>query len=239
MKRLILFAICAMFLLVSCSDGKDEKITSSESSSSIAASSEVSGEPTSPKSGISSEPTNADVEFSFTAVLDDNSIGSYDFENAYEMCVQAITDFQYARVHDTEMDFSKYSVDKKFIDYMHQSIKAPLSVHGLNMSGEVNRTGLVEFKSQEKNATGYLADRLYLYIVFGSSFGSRGVEFIIENLNGRLVISDWYMRTKDSFDISCRGYLDIKNDDNYWKTVDEEALNTKIDKHLTNTASVE
>lgn len=170
----------------------------------------------------------SEKDIEYNAISDDGSIERYDFENAYALCVQAITDYQSARINNNAVDFSKYIANPALIDYIEKSINAPKEAHGLLTAFEVNMTALNEHSVQK--------NRMYLNIAFGNRKGaavvSRSSEFIVENIDGRLVISEWYSDGKDSFDTCVRGYLDVKNNDVYWDNYDAEQLDKDIITHL-------
>lgn len=175
---------------------------------------------------------NPDNNTGFMA-LESEDIRCYDFESAYKMCVQAITEYQSTRKNGEKMDFSKYIENPKLITYLETKLN---SFYFFPQEYEVNKTGLIEFEVQEANSTGYHGDRAYIHIAYGCFNGvsesSSSVEFIVKNSNGKLVIAEWYDCGKDTFDTIFRGSIDIKNDDIYWNTVDTALLNKKISEHI-------
>lgn len=219
MKKIIIF-IAIIVILTGCntnySSKKSNSFNNTESSNTIPAINKDSN-----------------IKKEFIAHKKGTTLDPYDFDEAYKMCIQAISEYQEARINKKEIDFSKYIENEKLITYLDKKLKSPN--HYMN-EGEVNKIGLIEFEIQHSNDTKFDKDRMYLYMAWGNIKETSGfsttVEFIVTNSNGKLVISEWYDNGKDTFDTSFRGDLEIKKNDLYWKKVDIDLLEKKIAKHI-------
>lgn len=160
---------------------------------------------------------------------DNYFICNFDFETAYAMCTQALTECSDACENGGEVDFSKYIEDENLIRYMNERLSRQKMY-------KVNATGLIEYVTylvvQDK------PNFMYLRIARANVDVNRNgnyscTDFLVKNSNGRLVIAEWYDDDKDCFDYSARGRLDIKsaaeNGKTYWDDFDSEALWKKID----------
>lgn len=216
MRKLISVLILTL-MLTGCNTKKADSSSVSQPSSEISSSSESSSTDITPT-----------ISQSFKSRNDDQ-LSMYDFETAYALCVQAISEYQSARENKGKMDFSKYVENESLISYLETKLA---SFYFFPLEYEVNQTGLFEFAVQQANATGFDGDRLYLHIVYGNFTGGSGssstAKFIVKNSGGRLVIAEWYDHGKDTFDTLCRGHLDIKENNIYWE--EPEMVNTIQEK---------
>lgn len=223
MKKIIIIILAVSCLFYGCENAKtDDKLKELENVSSY--------------NDISSEIENLDEFDSYFDALKENSLGVYDFENAYNMCVQAITEYQYCKVNKGKMDFSKYIENKDLIKYL----ETKLEVNKICPQHEVTNTGLMKFSIQEASSTKFSKDRLFLKIAYFTSETQNSgcssvIDFIVENINGKLVIVEWYDTHKDGFDVTCRGFLDVEKEDIFWKNQQlVDKLKNKVDDYIKN-----
>ena len=152
----------------------------------------------------------------------EDGISALDFETIYALCSDALMEYQSALANNTGMDFSPYIENPDLISYMEKQLDLERLYHGFYTIKEYERLGLAEYDLQKRNK-----DRVYLKI--GPENNSI-IEFLVENTGERLVITEWYGKIKDSIDLNCRGYLDIRKDNLYWDDYDPEALQKAIEE---------
>ena len=162
----------------------------------------------------------------------DNYVATDNFEAAIALCAEAIIEFQKALVtayetgNETEMDFSRYIEDPGLIDYMEQQLRMGLRFQGLYPWHEFDQAVLLEYDCVLKEP-----NQNYTYIrLWCDSFCQ--IQFLVENVGGRLAIAEWFNDTKDSMDTLLRGghLRDIKDGPLYWDDYDPEALQKAIEE---------
>ena len=144
-----------------------------------------------------------------------------DSENAYEMCIRALTDYYKAiwNGSDSNLDTFIQNEDlKQYIQYkiQHQSnLYVPFkyfveSVHIGSRGAEPEVTYTDD------------ADGGFLYLKLPGeikqTLGSYGEvsEFLVRNVNDQLVIVDWYTGGKDTYDFIVRGENETIDNPNFW-----------------------
>ncbi|MFJ7826582.1 hypothetical protein [Psychrobacillus sp. NPDC096623] len=153
-----------------------------------------------------------------------------DSETAYEMCARVLTDYYKAVWNGSNIEMGAFIGNVNLEQYTQKKIQYQFDLyltHNLtdNLVKSVD-VGTFEVEYTDDVAGGFLY--LKLPVEIKKTVGSYGepTEFLVRNVNGKLVIVDWYTGTKDSYDFMVRGEnLTIGNpniwDDSEWaKKVD-------------------
>lgn len=119
----------------------------------------------------------------------DKELSTQDFETAYKLGKSFLNDYYSQRAGSSMIDFSKYIANENLLRYSNKRI----SVENHDRDIKKISVGLdkVQFAHDEKFY--YLS---YTIVAENSNLGGFGevVEILISNINGNLVISDWYIR---------------------------------------------
>ncbi|WP_313800835.1 hypothetical protein [Cytobacillus sp.] len=141
-----------------------------------------------------------------------------DFDTAYEMCMRALTDYYKAIWNGSEIELDTFIDNINLKKYTQKKIQSQYEVH-LKNNLTNNLVKDIDIGAWEMEYTDDL-DGGFLYIKLpvqiNKTVGSYGevTEFLVRNVNGKLVIVDWYTGTKDSYDFMERGInLTIDNPD--------------------------
>lgn len=116
-------------------------------------------------------------------------LSTQDFETAYKFGKSFLNDYYSQRAGFSIIDFSKYIANANLLRYSNKRI----SVENHNRDIKKISVGLDKAQFVHDEKFYYLS---YTIVAENSNFGSFGevVELLINNINGNLVISDWYIR---------------------------------------------
>lgn len=148
-----------------------------------------------------------------------------DSETAYEMCVRVLTDYYKAFWNGSDIELGAFIDNENLKQYTQKKIQYQFDLYLTH-----NQTdNLVKSVGVGTPEVEYIndADGDFLYLKLPAEIkntvGSYGepTEFLVRNVNGKLVIVDWYTGAKDSYDFMVRGEnLTIDNpniwDDSEW-----------------------
>ncbi|MNB92542.1 hypothetical protein D3C75_396460 [compost metagenome] len=153
---------------------------------------------------------------------DKDGLSVWDFETAYAMCVSALSDYYKAIWNGSDIHLDSYFDNKNLKQYMQQKITSQHHLFLKNKLTDNAVTGLdIGVEQVEFNNEG---DFFYLKLVasVNKEIGSfaEPTEFLIQSLNGNLVIVDWYSSGKDSYDSFARGESQIINRPNIWNEIE-------------------
>ena len=129
-----------------------------------------------------------------------------DSETAYELCVRALTDYYKAVWNGSVIELDTFIDNEYLRKYTQNKIQFHYDVYG-KFNDKVQN---IEINDWEVESTDDL-DGGFLYLKIPAeikkSVGSYGevTEFLVRNVNGKLVIVDWYTGAKDSYDFLVRG----------------------------------
>ena len=134
----------------------------------------------------------------------ENELSEFDFETAYEMCVKALTDYYKAVWNGTDIELDTFVENENLKKYTQKKIQSQYDVLTDDSVEDID-IGAWEAEYTNDEDGGFLYLKLPMEIIL--SVGSYGevTEFLIRNVNGKLVIVDWYTSTKDSYDFITRG----------------------------------
>ncbi|RXZ83226.1 hypothetical protein EBB07_07835 [Paenibacillaceae bacterium] len=138
-----------------------------------------------------------------------------DSETAYEMCARALTDYYKAVWNGTAIELDTFIDNENLKQYTQKKIQSQYDVYA-QFNDKVQN---VEIDAWEVEYTDDV-DGGFLYLKLpakiNKAVGGSGevTEFLVRNINGKLVIVDWYTNTKDGYDFMVRGAnLTIDNPD--------------------------
>lgn len=142
-------------------------------------------------------------------VKNESELSEFDIETAYEMCVNALTDYYKAVWNGTDIELDTYIENDNLKQYTQKKILSQHDVYKNLTEDSVQNididigTWKAEFTNDKDG--GFLYLKLPVEII--KSVGSYGevTEFLIRNINDKLVIVDWYTDAKDSYDFITRG----------------------------------
>ncbi|MED3576007.1 hypothetical protein [Cytobacillus praedii] len=140
-----------------------------------------------------------------------------DSETAYEMCVRALTDYYKAVWNGSDIELDTFIDNKNLKQYTQKKIQSQYDVNG-KFNDKVQN---IEISAWEVEYTDDV-DRGFLYLKLPAEIkktvGSYGeaTEFLVRNVNGKLVIVDWYTGAKDSYDFMLRGENLTIDNPNIW-----------------------
>lgn len=151
---------------------------------------------------------------------DENELSEFDIETAYEMCVSALTEYYKAVWNGSDIILDTFINNESLKQYMLKKIQYQFDVnlkHNLtkNMVQDIH-VGAWEAEFTDNEDGGYLY--LNIPVEINKYVGSYGevTEFLVRNINGKLVIVDWYTGTKDSYDFIVRGENQVIDNPNIW-----------------------
>lgn len=140
-----------------------------------------------------------------------------DSETAYEMCVRVLDDYYKAIWNGTNIELDIFIDNENLKLYTQKKIQYQFEVY-TQFDDKVQSIKIDDWEAKytDDEDGGFLYLKLPVEIIM--TIGSRGevTEFLIRNVNGKLVIVDWYTGAKDSYDFLVRGEnLSIDNP-NIW-----------------------
>jgi len=142
-----------------------------------------------------------------------------DSETAYEMCVRALTDYYKAVWNGSDIDLDTFIDNEYLKQYTQKKIQSQYDVYVKNNLTDKGQN--IEIDAWEVEYTddvdgGFLY--LKLPVQINMAVGSYGevTEFLVRNVNGKLVIVDWYTGAKDSYDFMVRGENITIDNPNIW-----------------------
>ena len=140
-----------------------------------------------------------------------------DSETAYEMCVKALTDYYKAVWNASDIKLDTFIENEYLKQYTQKKIHSQYDVYGKFNDKVLS----IEISDWEVEYTDDV-DGGFLYLELPAEIkktvGSYGeaTEFLIRNVNGKLVIVDWYTGSKDSYDFLVRGENLTIDNPNIW-----------------------
>lgn len=142
-----------------------------------------------------------------------------DSETAYEMCVKALIDYYKAIWNGSDIKLDTFIENDNLKQYMLIKIQSQYDLHSeFTDSNEVQNLdiGTWEVEYTDDVDGGFLY--LKLPVQINKTTGSYGevTEFLVRNVNGNLVIVDWYTGAKDSYDFLVRGENLTIDNPNIW-----------------------
>lgn len=167
-----------------------------------------------------------------------------DSEEAYEMCKRLLTDYYKAVWNGSDIELGAFIDNENLKQYTQKKIQYQFDMYSTNKltedsvkSVDIGTRGVdweVEYTDD--------ADGGFLYLKLPAEIkntvGSYGepTEFLVRNVNGKLVIVDWYTDAKDSYDFMVRGENLTIDNPNIWD--DSEWVNKLNSKQIEFSGSI-
>lgn len=151
------------------------------------------------------------------AAKNEGELSIQDSETAYELCVRALTDYYKAIWNGSDIELNTFIDNEYLKQYTRNKIQFQYDVYG-KFNDKVQN---IEINAWEVESTDDV-DGGFLYLKLPSKIkktvGSYGevTEFLVRNVNGKLVIVDWYTGAKDSYDFLVRGEDLTIDNPNIW-----------------------
>lgn len=147
----------------------------------------------------------------------EGELSIHDSETAYEMCARALDDYYKAVWNGTNIELDIFIDNENLKQYTQKKIQSQYELYD-QFDSKVQSIKIDDWEAKytDDEDGGFLY--LKLPVEINMTIGSRGevTEFLIRNVNGKLVIVDWYTGAKDSYDFLVRGEnLSIDNP-NIW-----------------------
>ncbi|MFF2015769.1 hypothetical protein [Paenibacillus sp. NPDC058177] len=155
------------------------------------------------------------------------------FETAYKMCTEALSEYYKAIWNGMDIDLDTYIDNEKLKQYMHTKITSQYELFLKNNLTDNLVTGIDISVNKAEQVGG---DKRFFYLKLDArvekDVGSyaEATEFLVQVLNGRLVIVDWYTNGKDSYDAIVRGENQTINNPDIWNN--SEWVNKLADRIL-------
>lgn len=214
MTRLIMFFIITWIVLVGCSteekNGNNEKMSEVLRGSNLDPVINKVITPNTEHNGLQDSPA--------YLAKNEGELSLQDSDTAYEMCVKALTDYYKAVWNGEDIELNTFIDNESLEQYMQKKIQSQYDLHSAYSNDKVQN---IEISSWEVEYTDD-ADGGFLYLKLPAeikytvgSFGE-ATEFLVRNINGKLVIVDWYDGGKDSYDFLVRGENQTIDNPNVW-----------------------
>ena len=234
MTRIIMFFIAIGLLLVGCSQDntnanneKNTPVVSEDSSTDSAINTEIT----------SSTEENVLQNFPENLVNNEGKLSIQDSETAYEMCLRALTDYYKAVWNGSDIELDTFIDNEYLKQYTQKKIKSQYDLYG-NFNNKVQNIeiGTLEVEYSDDVDGGFLYLHLPVEIIKTEGSYGEGTEFLVRNVNGKLVIVDWYNGAKDSYDFLVRGENLTIDNPNIWNDSEwVKKLNSKQNEFLGST----
>lgn len=150
-------------------------------------------------------------------VKNEGELSIQDSEIAYEMCVRALTDYYKGVWNGTSIELDTFIDNENLKQYTQKKIQSQYDVYAqFNNKVQNIRIGAWEVEYTDNVDGGFLY--LKLPVEINKTVGSYGevTEFLLRNVNGKLVIVDWFTGAKDSYDFLVRGENLAIDNPNIW-----------------------
>ena len=139
---------------------------------------------------------------------DEGALSNLDFETAYEMCERALTDYYNAVWSGEDIDLDTFIENDNLKQYTEKKIQTQYEKRVKhNATDKVKNIEIsaweVEYRDDVDGGFLYLKLPVQINKYIGGYV--EVTEFLVQNVNGKLVIADWYTGAKDSYDFMVRG----------------------------------
>ncbi|MBW8351003.1 hypothetical protein K0H71_16375 [Bacillus sp. IITD106] len=195
-----LLIISSIIMLVSC----DKDTTDVQNKNTPAVSEDNSTDSVINTEILPSKEQNKFQNSSAYLAKNENELSEFDFETAYEMCVKALTDYYKAVWNGTDIELDIFIENENLKKYTQKKIQSQYNVLTEDSVEDID-IGAWEAEYTNDEDGGFLYLKLPVEITLSVGNYGEVTEFLVHNVNGKLVIVDWYTNTKDSYDFKTRG----------------------------------
>lgn len=150
-------------------------------------------------------------------VKSEGELSIHDSETAYEMCARALDDYYKAVWNGRNIELDIFIDNENLKQYTQKKIQSQYELYDqFDSNVQSIKIDDWEAKYTDDEDGGFLYLKLPVEIIM--TIGSRGeaTEFLVRNVNGKLVIVDWYTGAKDSYDFMVRGENLTIDNPNIW-----------------------
>ncbi|MFC9709411.1 hypothetical protein ACFTRD_14790 [Paenibacillus sp. NPDC056933] len=151
---------------------------------------------------------------------DKSGLSSWDFETAYKMCAEALSEYYKAIWNGSDIDLDTYIDNGNLKQYTRKKITSQYDLFLKNnlihnrVTGVDIGAGKVEFIEGDSS---FFYLKLDARVKKDVGNFAEPTEFLVQSLNGKLVIVDWYTSAKDSYDSTVRGENQAIDNPDIWK----------------------
>lgn len=150
-------------------------------------------------------------------VKSEGELSVQDSETAYEMCARALDDYYKAVWNGTDIELDTFIDNENLKQYTQKKILSQNDVYDqFNDKVQNIKIGAWEVEYTDDVDGGFLYLKLPVEINKTVGSYSEVTEFLVRNVNGKLVIVDWYTGAKDSYDFMVRGENLTIDNPNIW-----------------------
>lgn len=169
------------------------------------------------------------AEQDFTA-FNPSGLSEEDIGMAYELCVSLLNDYYRAVWNGTEIDLDVFIKNENLKQYIEKKVQSQHAKYGhLNSKvKDIQMNGSWDAELTDDADGGYLYLSLPVAINKYQGGYREGAEFLVRNVDGKLVIVDWYTGGKDTYDYMVRGDNVTVDDPEIWN--DDEWVKTLMSK---------
>ena len=192
MTRFIMFFIAIELLLVGCS--QDKTIGNYDKNTPV-----VSEDSSTEQHVVPDSP-----EY---LAKNEGELSVEDSETAYEMCVRALTDYYKAVWNGSDIELDTFIDNDHLKQYTQKKIQSQYNLYANLTKNSVQNLEIGAWEVEYSDDVGGGFIYLHIPVAINQSIGGYGeaTEFLVRNVNGKLVIVDWYTGAKDSYDFMVRG----------------------------------
>jgi hypothetical protein len=157
----------------------------------------------------------------------ESNLSAGDSESAYKMCAEALSGYYKAIWNGSDIDLDTYIDDENLKQYTQKKVSSQYNLFLKNKLTYNQVTG-VDIDARQVEYVG--EDKSFFYLKLDARVHkdignfAETTEFLVQNLNGKLVIVDWYTSSKDSYDSTVRGEIQTINNPDIWNN--SEWVNT-------------
>lgn len=151
---------------------------------------------------------------------DKSDLSTVDFEMAYQMCAQALSKYYKAIWNGTDIDLDTYIDNENLKQYTQKKIT---SQYDLFLKNKLTYNQVTDVDIGAGKVEYIEGDNSFFYFRLDARVKkdvgnfAEPTEFLVQRLNGKLVIVDWYTSGKDSYDSTMRGENQAINNPYIWK----------------------
>lgn len=149
----------------------------------------------------------------------ESDLSAWDFETAYKMCAAALSEYYKAIWNGSDIDLDTYIANENLKQYTQKKVASQYDLF-LKNKLTYNQVTSVDIGARQVDYVG--GDKSFFYLKLDANVHkdignfAEPTEFLVQSLNGKLVIVDWYTNSKDSYDSTVRGENEAINNPDIW-----------------------
>lgn len=162
---------------------------------------------------------NSSKDSSHFLAEDESGLSALDTDTAYKMFTEALTEYYKAIWNGSDIELDRYIDNENLKQYTQKKISSQFNLFRKNNLTHNQVTG-VDISAGKVEHVREGEDFFYFKLEANvrKDVGSfaEPTEFLVQNVNGKLVIVDWYTNTKDSYDSVVRGENQTIDNPDIW-----------------------